>query len=173
MSLKIISGGQTGVDRGALDAALAMNVACGGWCPENRMADDGVIPDQYPVKVLPNSGYRKRTKQNVIDSDATVIIYFDYIFPKGGTELTLLECIRQNKPYVLIDAVELSTERAAEKIYAFVIKNKIVELNVAGPKAQHLPHAHHFTQTTIELLLKKYELMNDDLSQILDDHDLN
>ena len=80
MSFKIVSGGQTGVDRGALDAALAMNVACGGWCPENRMADDGVIPDRYPVQILANSGYRKRTKQNVQDSDATVIIYFDSLY---------------------------------------------------------------------------------------------
>lgn len=126
----------------------------GGWCPENRKADDGIIPDRYPVQTLPESGYRKRTKQNVMDSDATAIIYFDSIFPKGGTEQTLLECIRQNKPYVLIDAVELSTERAAQKIYTFVIQNNVFTLNVAGPKAQHLPHAHYFTQTSIELVLK-------------------
>lgn len=154
MLSKIVSGGQTGVDRGALDAVLAMNFPCGGWCPENRMADDGVIPDHYPVEILHDSGYRKRTRQNVMDSDATVIIYFDYIFPKGGTEQTLLECIRQNKPYILMDAVELSTERAAQKISSFVIEKQISVLNVAGPKAQHLPHAHQFTQTTIELLLK-------------------
>ena len=159
MSFKIVSGGQTGVDRGALDAALAMNVACGGWCPENRMADDGVIPDRYPVQILANSGYRKRTKQNVQDSDATVIIYFDYIFPRGGTEQTLLECIKQNRPYVLIDANALSYEQKKKKIYHFVNLHQISILNVAGPKAHHhLPQAHIFTEETVMLLLKKMKI---------------
>ena len=153
MLTKIVSGGQTGVDRGALDAALAMNFPCGGWCPEDRMADDGVIPDRYPVEILHDSGYRKRTKQNVIDSDGTAIIYFDYIFPKGGTELTLLECIKQNRPYLLIDANELSNKRAAERINLFVIEKQISVLNIAGPKAERLPKAHSYTQLTIELML--------------------
>ena len=82
----IVSGGQTGVDRAALDAALAMGVEAGGWCPEGRTAEDGIIPDRYPVIGLPGAGYPERTRQNVIDSDGTLIIYFG--FPAGGTELT-------------------------------------------------------------------------------------
>jgi Circularly permutated YpsA SLOG family len=58
---KIVSGGQTGVDRGALDAALAVGFACGGWCPGDRMAEDGPIPEKYPLMPLPNGGYRERT----------------------------------------------------------------------------------------------------------------
>lgn len=155
MLKKIVSGGQTGVDRGALDAALAMNFPCGGWCPEGRMADDGVIPDRYPVQVLSNSGYRKRTKQNIVDSDGTVIIYFGYIYPRGGTEQTLLECIKQNRPYLLIDANELSEERAAERMGSFVIEKQISVLNIAGPKAdEKLPKAHVYTQSTLVLMLQ-------------------
>lgn len=154
MDIKIISGGQTGVDRGALDAALALGVACGGWCPEQRMAEDGVIPERYPVKVLLGSGYRQRTKQNVRDSDATVIIYFDYIFPKGGTELTLLECIKVGKPYLLIDGNEWTIARAAERIFLFCQKNHINVLNVAGPKGSNLAQAHQYTQQVMMGALK-------------------
>ena len=155
MQIKIVSGGQTGVDRGALDAALSVGVPCGGWCPEGRMADDGIIPDYYPLTVLESSGYRKRTKQNVQDSDATVIIYLDYIFPNGGTELTLLECIKQRKPYLLIDGNEFSIERAAKRIYSFYEKNNILILNIAGPKGSNLPQAHHYTQQVITTMLNQ------------------
>ena len=155
MIIKIISGGQTGVDRAVLDAALDLGCPCGGWCPENRMAEDGMIPDYYPLQVLAGSGYRQRTKQNVRDSDATVIIYFDYIFPKGGTELTLLECIKKNKPYLLIDGSEWSILRAAERICLFCQKNDVSILNVAGPKGSSLPQAYTFTHQVMITTLNK------------------
>ncbi len=85
--MKIISGGQTGVDRAGIE--------CGGWCPEGREAEDGAIPDKYPLIVLPGAGYRQRTKQNVLDSDGTIIIYFDS--PIGGTELTISFCINEQR----------------------------------------------------------------------------
>jgi hypothetical protein len=72
--IKIISGGQTGVDRGALDAALAVKFPCGGWCPADRRAEDGSIPGRYPLTPLPGGGYRERTRQNVIDSDGTATV---------------------------------------------------------------------------------------------------
>src|SRR5579862_7217711 len=71
---KIVTGGQTGVDRGALDAALASQFPCGGWCPADRSAEDGVIPATYPLTPLPGGGLRERTRQNVIDSDGTLIV---------------------------------------------------------------------------------------------------
>jgi putative molybdenum carrier protein len=122
-NIKIVSGGQTGVDRAALDAALKLNVDCGGWCPEGRKAEDGIIPPRYPLIELAGAGYKKRTLQNVIDSDGTVIIYFDTL--SGGTEKTLLFCLQQNKPYLLIDATELSPTRSAERIHKFVTTNNI------------------------------------------------
>jgi hypothetical protein len=95
--VRIVSGGQSGVDRAALDAALALGVNAGGWCPEGRLAEDGVIPDIYPLKELPMAGYRQRTKKNVIDSDGTLIIYFG--FPTGGTELDIRGSIlRRERP---------------------------------------------------------------------------
>ncbi len=99
--LKIVSGGQTGVDRGALDAALESAEQCGGWCPEGRKAEDGVIPESYPVQELKGGGYRKRTRKNVQDSDGTVIIYFGQLI--GGTEQTLRYCLDEKKPYLLLN----------------------------------------------------------------------
>jgi hypothetical protein len=118
------------------------------------MADDGIIPEIYPLKILEGSGYRKRMRQNVLDSDATVIIYFDYIYPRGGTEQTLQECIKANKPYLLVDGHELSTQRAAEKTLAFVRKHQIQRLNVAGPKANFVPQAHGYTQDALTLMFE-------------------
>ncbi|MDM8557336.1 putative molybdenum carrier protein [Candidatus Parabeggiatoa sp. HSG14] len=151
--MKIISGAQTGVDRAALDAALDSGVKTGGWCPEGRMADDGIISEKYPVKELPKSGYRQRTKRNVIDSDGTVIIYFDYPFPGGGTEQTIVFCIKERKPYVLIDAEELTIERASRKIKKFIDRNTISVLNVAGPNAG-VPKAYQYTKKVILSVLQ-------------------
>jgi Circularly permutated YpsA SLOG family len=88
---KIVSGGQTGIDRGTLDAALAWGFPCGGWCPPERLAEDGRIPDCYPVIELKEGGYRQRTLRNVLESDGTAILYFSQI--EGGTEETLRFCI--------------------------------------------------------------------------------
>ena len=140
--MKIVSGGQTGVDRAALNAALECGVEAGGWCPEGRLAEDGIIPEKYPVKELHGSGYRQRTKMNVIDSDGTAIIYFGY--PTGGTEQTIMFCIEEQKPHMLIDAEELSIGRASRKIEQFIEDHTIAVLNVAGPRAGGEPRAYAY-----------------------------
>lgn len=72
--LKIVSGGQTGVDRAALDVALELGLPCGGWCPKGRKAEDGVIHSRYPLKETPSEEYNERTTWNVRDSDGTLIV---------------------------------------------------------------------------------------------------
>ena len=150
--MKIVSGAQTGVDRAALDAALESGIEAGGWCPEGRLAEDGIIPEKYPVKELPDSGYRQRTKRNVIDSDGTVIIYFAY--PSGGTEQTIAFCIEEKKPYVLIDGEELTVERASGKIQVFIDQYSISILNVAGPRAGGEPRAYEYARKVIFSVLQ-------------------
>lgn len=155
LTLKIISGGQTGVDRGALDGALAKNVPCGGHCPEDRKAEDGIIDERYPVVPLLGAGYRKRTRQNVIDSDATVMIYHTQIVPKGGTELTLKTCINQHKPYLLIDMNVFSIEQASDYIIDFIIRYEIKTLNFAGPRGSGVPEIQGYTQNVVERMFEK------------------
>lgn len=151
--IKIVSGGQTGVDRAVLDAALETRTECGGWCPEGRKAEDGVIPPRYPVTELIGAGYRQRTLQNVIDSDGTVIIYFETL--SGGTEKTLLFCLNQKRPYLLIDAAEVSSVRAAERINRFITGHSIQTLNVAGPRASGEGLAYDYARETLLHLLKQ------------------
>jgi hypothetical protein len=131
---KIVSGGQTGVDRAALDAALAVDFPCGGWAPGDRVAEDGVIPERYPLIALPKGGYRQRTRLNVSDSDGTAILYNESL--NGGTRLTRNLCALLNRPYILISAREMpQTSIAAAAVLKFIEDNNIETLNVAGPRA--------------------------------------
>lgn len=133
MSLtKIVSGGQTGVDRGALDAALAADFPCGGWCPKDRAAENGRIPDHYPMTLLSGGGYRQRTVKNVLDSDGTAIVFYESL--KGGTLFTHDVCRREHKPYIVLDATRISESGAAAAIVRFIREHEIQVLNVAGPR---------------------------------------
>lgn len=98
---KIISGGQTGADRGGLDAAIALKIPHGGWCPRGRKAEDGVIPTKYKLKESKSSFYQERTKKNVLDSDATVV--FCYGKPSGGSKLTAEYAGKCRKPFLTVD----------------------------------------------------------------------
>ncbi len=150
--LTIVSGGQTGADRAALDAALAADTPCGGWCPEGRLAEDGTVPEQYPLVELAGAGYARRTHANVRDSDGTVL--FCIRTPSGGTELTLKYCLELRRPYLLIDTAELTTGRAAEGLRAFIESNAIERLNVAGPRASHSPAIYPYVREAIAILLQ-------------------
>jgi hypothetical protein len=129
---KIVSGAQTGVDRGALDAALAAGFPCGGWCPSDRAAEDGPIPEAYPFTALAPGGYRERSRQDVIESNGTAILFHGVL--SGGALLTLNLCEREGKPHAVIDASKISESAAAAKIRRFVEENDIRVLNVAGSR---------------------------------------
>lgn len=135
--LKIVSGAQTGVDRGALNAALACGADCGGWCPEGRLAEDGVVPDRYPVRELPDAGYAERTLKNVIDSDGTLIVYENRY--DGGTELTAELCAEHERPLLCFDLAKVTPENAGRQVVEFVRDHGIAVLNVAGPRASKWP----------------------------------
>ena len=130
-NLSIISGGQTGVDRAALDAALELGVQCGGWCPQGRLAEDATIDARYPLKELSGGDYIQRTQYNVMDSDATVVIYFDQL--EGGTELTVEFCKQAPKPVLLIDANAEQFAAAVDKMLNFTHRLQPQYLNIAGP----------------------------------------
>jgi hypothetical protein len=134
---RVISGGQTGADRGALDAALARGFPCGGRCPRGRRAEDGEIPARYPVEPLAFGGYRRRTVRNIRDADGTAIFYREEI--TGGTELTLARCIRHHRPYRLIDLAQVTPERAAVILQRFVARHDLRVLNIAGPRESEAP----------------------------------
>lgn len=153
LTLKIISGGQTGVDRAALDAALESGVSVGGWCPEGRKAEDGPIAERYPLQELPDGGYKERTLKNVQDSDATIIIYFESI--SGGTEETLSYCLNEKKPYLLIDGSGITEDSASKRIKQFIDENQISLLNVAGPRASKEQRAYEYTKQVITLMLER------------------
>jgi hypothetical protein len=151
VGLEILSGGQTGVDRGALDAALELGRRCGGWCPEGRMAEDGVIPDRYPLRELKGGGYAGRTRRNVEDSDGTLILCVGA--PSGGTALTLQSCHELAKPVCVVDAAIATAGEASVRARTFVETHAIRRLNVAGPRASHWPDAHAYAREVVRRLL--------------------
>lgn len=127
---KLVSGGQTGVDRAALDVALAMDFPHGGWCPLGRRAEDGVIPDRYQLKETDSENYAIRTEANVRDSNGTLILTRGQ--PDGGTALTAKLARKQGKPCLIIDFNYLEVPR---EVLAWINENGIAFLNVAGPRA--------------------------------------
>ena len=148
---KIISGGQTGVDRAALDVALKHGIDCGGWCPAGRLDEFGRIPDRYPVRELQAGGFTERTVQNVKDSDGTVVIYNGQI--GGGTEQTVRLCVDLKRPKELIDASKIRAEDAASLITDFVREKGIKILNVAGPRQSEWPEGYAYAFRVLELFL--------------------
>ena len=146
-SIKVVSGGQTGVDQGALAGALATGTACGGWCPEGRRSEEGPIPAMYPVAELPGAGYRERTLRNVLDSDGTAIIHDGEL--EGGTRLTWVFCEQHGRPSVLIDASALTRDQAVDALFEFVTANGLAVLNVAGPRASKWPGAFEYAHALV------------------------
>lgn len=132
---RVISGGQTGVDRAALDAALELGIPCGGTVPKGRLAEDGPVPARYPMKESPSPDYPARTEANVQDSDATLILAWAAPLT-GGTLRTLEFARRHGKPAAV---VSLGEGDPVAEIRAFLSRVKPATLNVAGPRESSCP----------------------------------
>lgn len=134
MPLKVLSGGQTGVDRAALDAALELGLECGGWCPQGRLAEDGPIPARYPMSETPTAVYAVRTEWNVRDADATLVLSWGE--PTGGTALTIELARAHKKPCLVVDLLGTPSAPAAR---AWLSEKVVAVLNVAGPRGSRDP----------------------------------
>ena len=126
---KIISGGQTGVDRGALDAAIELGIEHGGKRPRGRLAEDGRIPRKYLMQETRSGRYSFRTERNVIEADGTLILLYGPI--SGGTAFTRRMAIKNHQPFKQFD---LTTPPELEEVVQWIVDHKIQTLNVAGPR---------------------------------------
>lgn len=151
---KIISGGQTGVDRAALDVALNNNFPCGGFCPKSRIAEDGIIDARYPLQEHTSENYAKRTLENILLGDGTLIIYTQEL--RGGTALTVRFCKDHNRPYTLVDAQQNNVAQAVKIAHNFIQQHNINILNIAGPRKSQWPDGYQYTYQCLELLIKKF-----------------
>lgn len=133
----VISGGQTGADRAALDWAIKKNIQHGGWCPRGRLAEDGEIPLFYNLSETPTENYAERTEWNIRDSDATAI-FSNVEVLTGGTALTIKLAIKYQKPYIHIHA-GLGIDGSVRHIREFLQVHSIQRLNIAGPRATEDP----------------------------------
>ncbi len=134
---KIVSGGQTGVDRAALDVALKLGISSGGWCPQGRLAEDGPIDERYPLQETTSEDYSQRTKHNVRDSDGTLILTVGK--PTRGTALTKTHAEIIGKPCLVID---LDQKPNAATVHDWIQTYSIQILNVAGPRSSQQPKIH-------------------------------
>ena len=148
MIKKIISGGQTGTDQAALDAALKLGIPHGGWVPRGRKTEDGPLSDKYTMKEMRTSSYSARTEQNVIDSDGTLIISRGSL--TEGSEYTRKMAMKHNRPWLHINLNKKPKFPAATLINSWLTENNIEVLNVAGPRASKDPEIYPDVLNVIE-----------------------
>src|SRR5262245_4015964 len=134
MFTKIVAGGQTGVDRAALDVALDLWLPCGGWCPKGRRAEDGPLPERYPLRETASAEYPARTALNVREADGTLILTCGE--PDRGTALTARLAERSGKPYLSLD---LAQRPDPKEVLAWAAAHGLRTINVAGPRESSQP----------------------------------
>ena len=146
--VKIVSGGQTGADRAALDWAIAHELPHGGWCPRGRKAEDGTIPSRYRLSETPGAAYLQRTEWNVRDSDGTAVLSLSRTLT-GGSSKTVELAQQHGKPWIHL-AREAHAGDAANQLRRFVEEHGIRVLNVAGPRASTEPGIGAFVLTVLD-----------------------
>lgn len=149
---KIISGGQTGADRAALDFAIANNIPYGGWLPKGRKTEDGTLDPKYHLQEMPTTDYSRRTEQNVLDADGTVIVSHGFL--TDGSALTRKFARQHKKDWTHIDLKELTIKEAAQSLTIWLKSHAIKVLNVAGPRARKGPAIYEATLCLLEETFK-------------------
>jgi hypothetical protein len=147
--VKVVSGGQTGVDRAALDAAQALGLPSGGWCPRGRLAEDGPIDPAYALVETPSADYGQRTEWNVRDSDGTLVLVRGRA--TGGTALTIALARREGKPLFVLD---LGRNPSPDEVSQWIAVSRIGVLNVAGPRESQRPGIGTEARAFLERLLR-------------------
>ena len=148
----IISGGQTGVDRAALDVARELGLPYGGFIPKGRRTEDGTLPDEYVGMTESESSiFAVRTRENVARADATLILARGS--PDGGTLLTRLTAQAKEKPLLVLDLLEVDPDEAARRILAWLSGLAAGTLNVAGPRESRQPGIYGETRALLETVL--------------------
>jgi len=154
--VKIVSGGQTGVDRAALDVADEFHFRRGGWCPRGRLAEDGPLSPSYPMAETPSSNYAERTRWNVRDSDGTLILAVGPL--SGGTALTARVAEKRGRP---LHVVDLDGPPDVADVVEWIRREGIQTLNVAGPRGSGVPGIYARAAAFLRLLFG--ELKAEDL----------
>lgn len=149
-AIKVVSGGQTGVDRAALDAAFDLGIARGGWCPRGKWAEDGTIPELYPLLETPSQETIQRTRWNVRDSDGTLVLFAFKVF--GGTAETLEYAKELRKPVLALD---LQVHPDHVQVAEWIMSSGIVTLNVAGPRESEAPGIYTMAKDFMERCLSE------------------
>jgi hypothetical protein len=146
----IISGGQTGVDRAGLDAGLELGIDIGGFCPKGRKSEDGPIPDEYPLVEMDTDSYDQRTRHNVAQADATVIMSGSSLGP--GSRLTVTACKQVHQPYLRLN-LEDDPGVNATLLRDWLNEHKPLTLNVAGSRESKMPGAYEKAKAILLLAL--------------------
>jgi len=149
---KIISGGQTGADRAAIDFAIKHNIPYGGWVPKGRKTEDGTLPEKYHLQEMLTGQYVKRTEKNTLDSDGTLIVSHGLL--TGGSALTRELARQHGKPWIHIDLEMISCPEAAGMIREWIDRHGIKVMNVAGPRARKDPKIYEAVMDLLEELHK-------------------
>ena len=143
-----MSGGQTGVDRAALDIAREFRIAAAGWCPQGRRAEDGRLQECYPLKETPTAEYAQRTEWNIRDSDGTLVLTRGR--PSDGTAFTIEVAKRLGKPCLVLDVTE---NLDASQVGAWARTHQVRVLNVAGPRESKCPGIYQQASTFLRQVL--------------------
>jgi len=150
---RIISGGQTGADQAALDAAIDLGIPHGGWIPRNRITENGILPMKYQLQEMPTASYRKRTEKNVLDSDGTLILSHGKL--KGGSALTQQRAKHHQRPCLHIDLDLRPASEAITEIQSWLGQHDIRVLNVAGPRASEDQRIYRETYQILRAVLQE------------------